>query len=297
MIRVKEIVLERIETAVGDVGIDNRGVMSDKALEATGFTKRFVVGEGVSMFDLSMAAASKIPRDELSEIGGVVAATFSNTERFPPLSVRIAGALGLPEGTPAFDLQMACSAYPYALYVAGRLAADTGRRVLVVDGDVQSPLVDSGDEATAPLFSDAATASVVSVPEASARSRVAFFSRADDALVCPSDGPVRMDGFKVFSFVATDVAAFLRPFGTSFDWFVPHQANLYMVRRLAKTLGLEDRLLCDGSRGNPGSASIPCVLARHGRPGRALLAGFGAGLSAAAATVRLADGFKGVYDA
>jgi 3-oxoacyl-[acyl-carrier-protein] synthase-3 len=293
MIEVPEIVIDRCAAAWGSRRVANDGALASAA-QATGFPSRRVVEDGTTLFGLACRAARSAATDG---IGAVVAATFSNTERFPPLSVRIAGALGLPEGTPAFDLQMACSAYPYALYVAGRLAADTGRRVLVVDGDVQSPLVDSGDEATAPLFSDAATASVVSVPEASARSRVAFFSRADDALVCPSDGPVRMDGFKVFSFVATDVAAFLRPFGTSFDWFVPHQANLYMVRRLAKTLGLEDRLLCDGSRGNPGSASIPCVLARHGRPGRALLAGFGAGLSAAAATVRLADGFEGVYDA
>ena len=68
MIRVNEIVLERIEIATGDVEIDNRGVLSDKALEATGFTKRFIVKKGVSLFDLAFAAASKIPKEELVEI-------------------------------------------------------------------------------------------------------------------------------------------------------------------------------------------------------------------------------------
>ena len=57
---------------------------------------------------------------------------------------------------------MACSAYPYSLYLAGRLSADMGGKVLVIDGDVQSPLVDENDHATGKIFSDACTATVVS---------------------------------------------------------------------------------------------------------------------------------------
>ena len=100
-----------------------------------------------------------------------------------------------------------------------------------------------------------------------------------------------MDGFGVFSFVATDVARELRSFGTDFDMFVPHQANMYMARQLAKSLGLADRLVtCGAEFANPGSCSVPLALALHGRAGRALVAGFGAGLSMAACTVRVAAG-------
>ena len=223
------------------------------------------------------------------EIGAVVCATFSNGERFPGLAVKVAAGLGIGAAAPAIDLQAACSAYPYALYVAGRLAADTGRKVLLVDGDVQSPLTDASDASTAPLFSDASTATLVGA--ARGESEFAFLSRAGDALECAAEGPIRMDGFKVFSFVAADVTRFLRGFGTGFDIFVPHQANMYMVRQLAKSLGLEDRLVtCGAEFANPGSASVPLALALHARPGRALLAAFGAGLSAAAAVVRIADG-------
>ena len=290
MIRVKEIILERIETAIGDVEIDNRGVMSDKALDATGFTKRFVVGEGVSLFDLSMAAASKIPREELSEIGGVVAATFSNEKRFPQLSVAVASALGLGADIPAFDLQMACSAYPYAVYLAGRMAADTGRKILVIDGDIQSALSDPADTATTPLFSDVASATVVSSGEGD-DSFAAFYSKASDALSCDASGPIKMDGFGVFSFVACEVAPFLKRFIADIgevrvDAFVPHQANMYMVRQLANTLGLADKLHTSGEKyANPGSVSIPLTIAERGVSGRVLIAGFGAGLSASAATV------------
>ena len=99
-------------------------------------------------------------------------------------------------------------------------------------------------------------------------------------------------------FVATEVSKFLRGFvadaGVVPDQFAPHQANPYMVRQLARSLELEDRLLViDESLKNPGSASVAMALASGGRPGTALVAGFGAGYSASAGIVRLADGFEG----
>ena len=245
-----------------------------------------VRGEGESILSLAAAAVEKLSPAS-GEIGGVIAATFSNPDRFPALAVRIAAQLGLSTDAPAFDVQMACSAYPYAVYLAGKLAADTGRRVLVVDGDVQSRLVDHDDHATGDIFSDAATASIVSTGDGES-SRVGFLTRLDDALTCAESGPIRMDGMRVFTFVATEVAGFLRGFGSDFDWFVPHQANPYMIRQLAKTLGLDDKLLTlDPSVKNPGSCSVPMTLAGHRPGGRALIAGFGAGLSAAAAVVTL----------
>ena len=233
------------------------------------------MGTGESLTDLALAAVRLLPR---ADYGAVIAATFSNPERFPALSIRIATALGLPPGTPAFDLQLACSAYPYAVYLASRLAGDTGKPVLVIDGDVQSRLVDTSDHATGHIFSDAVTASVVSVaPQADAATEPTspeatlpkahesvfdFLSKADEALTCGESGPIKMDGFKVFSFVATEVSSFLRAFGTDVDVFAPHQANPYMVRQLAKSLGLADRLLTiDEAILNPGSCSVALALA------------------------------------
>ncbi|MBQ6137981.1 MAG: hypothetical protein IJI73_11495 [Kiritimatiellae bacterium] len=250
-----------------------------------------VRGSGEGLADLARRAVEGLGAP--SGVRGVVAATFSSPDRFPSLAVRAAGWLGLPADTPAFDVQMACSAYPYALYLAGRLAADTGGKVVVVDGDVQLPLVDANDHATGSIFSDACTASLVGAGDGV--SRFAFLSRASADLACPASGPISMDGMKVFTFVATEVSRFLREFGRESDVFVPHQANPYMVRQLARTLGLEDRLLVIPEEAkNPGSCSVPMALAANPRPGaRALVAGFGAGYSAAAGIVSLSPGFEG----
>jgi 3-oxoacyl-[acyl-carrier-protein] synthase III len=190
---------------------------------------------------------------------------------------------------------MACSAYPYALMAATRLAADTGKKVLVIDADIQSRYAKSA--ATRAVMGDAATATIVSAQK-DGKSYYDFFSRADDALRCSDE--IAMDGFKVFSFVAREVSAWLKEFiarlgeGERDFQFVPHQANMYMVRQLANALNLSDKLLVSGDEfGNVGSSSIPLTLATRACAGRALVAGFGAGLSAAAALVRLADGFKG----
>lgn len=257
-----------------------------------------VVGEGEkSLQDLVFAALEKL--GPIENVGGVIAATFSNLERFPSLAVRVASRLRLPPKTPAFDLQMACSAYPYGVYLAGRLAADTNKKILLIDGDCQSPLVDKADHATGGIFSDAATVSVISSDRDSAeKSLFDFLSREDEALSCAAEGPIKMDGMKVFTFVATEVREFLSKFlhssfiipHSSFA-FLPHQANPYMVRQLAKSLGLSDKLLTlDERMKNPGSASIPLTIAAHRASlhgASALIAGFGAGYSAAAAKVKI----------
>lgn len=287
MITIPEVVIANVTSVCGEVIVDNIPLVEARQLAATGFRTRVVVKDGTSLFDLCLSAANNIYTEH---VAGVIAATFSNENRFPSLAVQLASALGLPAETPAFDLQMACSAYPYALFLAGQMAAATKGPILVVHGDIQSRLVDKNDASTNFLFSDVATATIVRAnPDAT--SQFAALSKASDALTCAATGPIRMDGFKVFSFVAQDVLAMLKQFApTDYDLFVPHQANMYMVRQLAKALGAKETLISNGCYANPGGCSIPLILHEQimqfvGK--RALLAGFGAGLSAAALTVRL----------
>ena len=250
----------------------------------------YALGRGESLRELMRRAVDRLIDEggARQEIGGVIAASFSGERRFPSLAVETAKYLALPGNVTAFDLQMACSAYPYAIYLAGRMSEDLGKKVLVIDGDVQSRLVDENDHATGKIFSDAVTASVVGVHEGG-ESRWDFLSDYDEALECGEGGPIKMDGMSVFTFVATKVAKFLKTFigNDGGFYFVPHQANAYMVRQLAKTLGCEDRLLIlPEEMKNPGSASIPLTMALEPKKsGRMLIAGFGAGYSAGAGMI------------
>lgn len=266
-------------------------------VQATGFPIRRSVDAGVAVLDLArLAAKTALEGVEISEIGGVVAVSFSHLRRFPGLAAELQRDLGLPRDVAAIDLGLACSGYPYGLMVAGQLAAAMGKKVLLVDGDVQSALVDSSDVNTLAVLSDAATATLV-VPGGEG-ARFAFYTDGarGGALECSAAGPIKMNGFEVFRFVATEVTAFLKGFLGELqvepEFFVPHQANMYMVRQLAAALGLDQRMLASGPKfANPGSCSIPLTLAAGGFPSDAngerginvLLSGFGAGLSASAA--------------
>jgi len=277
-------------------------------VKATGISSRRVAAAGVSSLDLCTAAAerlfdsSAVRRDE---IGSVVCVTFTPASAMPCNAVRAQSSLGLGTGVAAFDINMACSGWVYGLYVAALLAKSSGRKTLLLDGDVQTAHVDPSDGATVPVLADAGSATVVS-PSPGARAwKFAFMSDGakGGALVLPHGGRISMDGFGVFRFVTVDTLRFLGDFlaGTgetpeSLDAFVPHQANIFMVSQLARSLGFpQEKLLTSaGEFGNTGSSSLPLTIAcRCGKPGmpekdaRLLVSGFGGGLSAGAALVDL----------
>lgn len=272
-------------------------------VKSTGFAYRRAIEPGKTLMDLALPAVRKaLEGEDVASIGGVVVVTFSSAGRFPALSVQLQHALGLAKDVMALDLQLACGGYPYGLMVAGQIAVATGKKVLLVDGDVQSAHVDAADVNTLAVMSDAATATLVSAQGEPALFAVYTDGSGADVLKCGADGRIRMDGFGVFRFVAGPVADFLKGFLSSLATkpalFVPHQANMYMVRQLAKALGLEDRLLTSGERfANPGSCSVALTLAANAGTGRALLAGFGAGLAASAVCVDIpADCRRGVVE-
>ena len=284
--------------------------------KATGIVERRVVDDGSSALDLCLNAAEMLFDSQggfdAADFGAVVNVSFTQRERMPCGACRAQARLGLPKGVVAFDVMQACAGYGYGLYLSAMLAAQTGKKVLLLDGDRQSEFLDAGDAATSPLLGDGGTATVIGVKkkkeevgsgeEGSWKFAFASDGEKGDALRLEKGGTIRMDGFGVFRFVATDVAAMLKDFIASTapggDFlFAPHQANVYMVRQLAKAVGVpEDRLLVSADRfGNLSSASIPVTLAAHAQSvcGRkVLLAGFGGGLSTAFALVDIPSDCK-----
>ena len=112
-----------------------------------------------------------------------------------------------------------------------------------------------------------------------------------------------MDGLAVFKFVTMDVLNMINEFmvqtgetPSTIDAFVPHQANMFMIRQVAKRLGFShEKLLESGDMlGNSSSATIPTTIAycrdalfASGNTSKMLISGFGGGLSAATGIVTI----------
>ena len=283
---------------------------AESIVKATGFTTRRVASEGTDVIDLALPAAKRaLEGTGPADIGGIVAVSFSSRDRFPALSARLQHALCLPTSIAAYDISMACSGWVYGLCSAVQMVKHTGKKVLLVDGDVQSAWTDSSDANTLAVMGDGASAALLAPGDGDWD--FAFYTDGGgaDALRCRET--ISMDGFGVFRFVAGPVRKFLASFiqesallvGTD-PVFVPHQANMYMVRQLADALKLRDRTIGSGAKyANTGSCSAALSMADgmdglSNASGRTpvLIAGFGAGLSAAAAATTVGAYRKGVVE-
>lgn len=275
-----------------------RALYGDKAegvVQATG-VKTLRYAEGESAIDLCLKAAERlITRMAVakSDIGAVVFVSFTTPRRMPAAACEAGAWLGLEKSIIAFDVNLACSGWGYGLYLAGMLAKATGKKALLLAGDVQSPLIAKGDKSTTPVLADAGSATLVEQGEDTWRFAFRCDGEKGGALELPCGGTIKMDGFEVFKFVAGDVKSFIEEFigetDDKFDAFVPHQANVYMVRELAKALKIgSGKLAVSADRlGNSASATIPVTIAANGIKGDVLVAGFGGGLSAFAARINV----------
>lgn len=321
-----DLVLDNAETCRPLYG-DSVGTL----IKSVGIKKRYIASKGVSSLDLCVEAARRLIVDTGvmgKDIGAVICVTFTPDRLMPANAIGAQARLGLSTNTLAFDIGLACSGYGYGLFVAGLLAKQLQKNVLLLDGDVQSAFVSPLDKGALPVMADAGTATLISPNGCNDMWRFAFYSDGAKREILSikaggskypvtqqsleykpvSDGGQRrdidiaMDGFGIFSFVAQTVSDLLRQFmqqielvPDAVDAFVPHQANIYMIRQLAKKLRIpEDKLWVSGDEfGNSASATVPVTIAYVGEKGLTkdsntiLLSGFGGGLSASIGLVTI----------
>lgn len=268
-------------------------------IKATGIKYRCIADAGTTSLDLDVAAAkqlleytSTIP----NQIGAVICVTFTPEYIMPADATVAQYRLGIPKHTMAFDINMACSGYGYGLYIAASLVNALGKKVLLLNGDIQSAYLSGKDKSTIPVMSDIGTATLLEPNNGAKKWKFSFYTDGSgrEVLFIPAGGAKRpvqmddlnykedpdgnkrrdvdiyMDGFEVYRFVAKDASKFIMQFmennGLSLeniDAFIPHQANMYMIDQLAKKLKFNpDKVWKSGDiYGNPGSASIPLTIA------------------------------------
>ncbi|WP_125773245.1 beta-ketoacyl-ACP synthase III [Antribacter gilvus] len=286
----------------------------------TGIITRHVAADDVTVADLATAAARHALDDAgvtADDVDLVIVATATNADRSPNTAGRVAYALrtgyqpgeSTPEeavpldlrdvvGPAALDLNVACSGFAHAMGLADQaIRTGTSRTALVIGAEKLTAFTDWTDRSTCILTADGAGAAVLRASDVPAVGPVVWGTEPELTPAVRIEEPLmtfQQDGRSVFKWAITRAAERARSVvaasGLTLDdveVLVAHQANLRIIEPLAKSLGMDDRIVVTDivESGNTSAASIPMGLSKWWHAGKipagvpALLFGFGGGFA------------------
>ncbi len=249
----------------------------------TGIKERRIANKDESTSDLGTKAAIKaIERANLKpqDIDAILVATLSpDYFTMPSTACKIAANLGL-NGITAFDISAACSGFIYLLEQAKALVeSGLKKNVLIIGAEKASSIMDYTDRSICILFGDGAGAGVVSLDENNPIIDVHTASNGNygDLLMTErsqeskeaSSLAMRMKGNEVFKIavqtLSNDVVEILSKnqiLPEQIDLFIPHQANLRIIKAVQERLNLSDEkcVVTVQKYGNTSAASIPMAM-------------------------------------
>ncbi len=282
----------------------------------TGIEQRHIAADDETTSDLAyhaslaaMDAAGVGPQ----EIDMIVVGTCTPDLVFPNVACLLQERLGIGGG-PAFSVEAACSGFMYAFSIADQfIRTGTVRRALVVGAETMSRIVDWTDRETCVLFGDGAGAVVIEASEEpgtiysnlGADGKYKNMLYAEMGISKKSTEPdasfIKMNGNDVFKMAVRTLERMVDQVVEEndikqgdIDWFVPHQANLRIIKATAKRLKIpmERVVLTVAQHGNTSAASVPMALDTAVRDGRIkrgdllLLEAFGGGFTWGASLIR-----------
>ncbi len=253
------------EWIVSRTGISSRRVASDEETTSS----------MASAAALAALEASSISADDIDLIG---VATCTPDNFFPSVACQVQKALNITRPIPAFDISAACSGFVYALDVAKQyITSKAAKHVLVIGSEVLSRAVDWTDRTTCILFGDGAGAFVLSASDKPGILGSVLHSSydTDDLLTYGNNlkdnnkSYIRMRGNEIFKLavnimgdIVDEVLKKSNLQKEDIKWLVPHQANIRIIKAIAKKLDLpmSQVIVTIENHGNTSAASIPLAL-------------------------------------
>lgn len=307
--------------------IDNYGFSKEKTsdLQKTiGLDERRIVAGGECASDLCLHGVRHlIDRGLLDQkdIGAIVFVSQTPDHFMPPTSSVLHGKLNCGRDVLCFDINQGCAGYLYGLMQAFMVLPSIDRKVLLLNGDTLSRRACRFDRNIYPLIGDAGSVTVVEnsnddseiymnmqtdgtrsdwlmIPAGA--SREPSTDKTREIKVLPdgnrrSDEDFYMNGSGVFTFTQTDVPATIKDLFDQvgmgmdeIDYYMFHQPNRFMLRKLAKKMGVPEEKMPNNiveKFGNSSSVSTPVNICFNignlllEKRLRLCLAGFGVGLS------------------
>ena len=311
-----------IDCATGSRLVNNEEIIKnipdwsvDDVVRRTGIESRYWIDENESALSLAVDATKKLMKKtslQFDEIDLILCSTETPQFHTPSMATLVQNEIkDKTDGflCPAYDVNAACTGYLYILQIAyDFLQSRPDGCVLLVTAEALSTKLDRNDPATAPIFADAGTATLLvsekhrlNIKSEVLRPVIGAHGENGDLLrvPIPDDGYIRMDGPRVFSRAVRDMISCLRRACSQalislsdLSRIVAHQANQRILNAVGKRLKLKDGLMFSNIRrlGNTSSSTIPLCLVslinelkRNDYVG---LTAFGGGLTFGGAVIR-----------
>ncbi len=291
----------RLDTS--DEWIVSRTGISSRRIASSEETTSFMAGQAA----ISALEASAL---EPNDIDLILVATCTPDYFFPSMACHVQHALKITRPIPAIDIGAACSGFIYAMDMAKQyIATGSAQHVMVVGSECMSKGVDWSDRSTCVLFGDGAGAVVLSAGDRPGiLGSVLHASYDADNLLTYANKTsqehaalIGMQGNEVFKIavnimgdIVDEVLIQSQLKKSDIHWLVPHQANIRIIKAIAKKLSLpmSHVVVTIQHHGNTSAASIPLALDESIRQKRIkrdeilLLESFGGGMTWGAIVVR-----------
>lgn len=271
---------------------------AERFISGTGVERRRVANAETTTSDLCFHAAERLIEDlnwQKSEIDCLVFVTQTPDYILPATSCLLQNRLGLSEECYAIDISLGCSGWIYGLSVISALIQNGNfKKGLLLVGDTTLKPCSRNDKSTWPLFGDAGTATALEYEiDKQIRFHFATDGSGANAIIIPEGGyrnefsnqslnyvdiepgisrnnlQTVLNGMDVFSFginkAPETIEKLCEHFGInrdSTDYFLFHQANLFMNEKIRKKLKIPVEKVPYSLKnfGNTSSATIPLTI-------------------------------------
>jgi 3-oxoacyl-[acyl-carrier-protein] synthase III len=304
-------------TAIGhyipDTIIDNKFIQdkynydAQRIVERTGIKERRYVDKGVTTTDIACHAINDLLKNtyvSINDIDCIIVGTLTPDFYFPSDAVAVINRLKAKNAW-GFDLSAACSGFCYGMSIASAMIkAGTIKNAIICGAERMSATLNNFDYKTGVLFGDGAGAVLIEATRdedyklVGSLCKVQADNLEDVYFKTPfntenwNDEKFELDGGRVYDsgvhLMAETIKEYLSKNNlalSDFDYIVPHQSNLRMLKDVALKLNkTTDFFKINIEKvGNTGGASIPVCLSDFVKRGevkkgdRILLCSFGAG--------------------
>ncbi|MFV0530329.1 MAG: ketoacyl-ACP synthase III [Flavobacteriales bacterium] len=271
--------------------------------------------------DLCLAAAEELvlkKNIDLSDIKYLVFVTQTPDYVLPATATILQKKLKLSQDSFCLDISLGCSGYVYGLSVLSSLlekSQEQNTKGLLLVGDTTSKLTNIKDLSAYPLFGDAGSATLLEKTQERIMNFDMYSDGSGEGAIKVKDGGYRnvytpnsdieikdgnntrrrrdvyLNGMDVFSFGITKVPKAIKIFyektntnDSLTDFYIFHQANLFMNEKIRKKLKLEKEKVPYSlyDYGNVSSATIPLTITsklNNQKHKKIIACGFGVGLS------------------